>query len=282
MGEISVMGRIRTFSWALCIAGVIAGVVTTEEPAQAESLTVGAAYSLRTAFQEIVPMFEREYGATVQVVYGPSQTLRRQIENGAAIDVFLPAAVTEIEKLEKKGLTLNGGARIYAQTSLVLVMSAASRATPISFRDAFPARATRIALGDPKTSALGEITASALIRLDPAYKSRFHLLHAQHSEDIVDLVRTEAADVGIVYRVDAINSRHMRIIDEQPAGAYLPVSFGEAVVWTCRKASLVVAEEFRDFMMSPRIQKLLLKYGFESVPATGQGGESEGVKMSAR
>jgi molybdate transport system substrate-binding protein len=41
------------------------------------------------------------------------------------------------------------------------------------------------------------------------------------------------------------------------------------VVWTCRNASRDVAEDFFDFMMSPRVQKLLLKYGFDSVPSNG-------------
>jgi len=254
---------------ALAIVSGLAGVVATGDLVQAETLTVAAAHSLKAAFDEILPMFESEYGATIHVVYGPSKTLRRQIEKGAPIDVFLPEAVEEVEELQKKGLTLNGGPRIYAQTSLVLVMSAASPTTPISFREVLPNRTTRIALGDPKTTALGEITARALTRLDPAYNHRSRLLHAQHSDDVVNLVRTGEADVGIVYRVDAINSGHVRIIDEAPAGTHTPVQFGQAVVWTCRNASLSVAEEFFDFIMSPRIQKLLLKYGFDSMPSNG-------------
>lgn len=263
------MARLLRLRMVIALIGSMVGVAATGEPVYAESLTIGAAPSLKTAFQEIVPMFEREYGATVQIVYGPSQTLRRQIEKGAPIDVFFPEAVEEVEKLERKGLTLNGGPRIYAQTSLVLVMSATSHATPISFRDELPNRATRIALGDPKTSALGETTARALTKLDPAYKNRFHLLHARHSEDIVNLLHTGEADIGIVYRVDAINNGQVRIIDEAPAGTHAPVQLGQAVVWTCRDASLAVAEEFFDFIMSPRIQKLLLKYGFDPVPSNG-------------
>jgi len=263
------MAGIRKLSMAVALVGGIVGLVATGELVQAETLTIGAAHSLKAPFQEILPMFEKEYGATVRVVYGPSKTLGRQIEKGALIDVFLSEGVEEVEKLQKKGLTLNGGLQIYAQTSLVLVMSTASPATSISFRDALPNRATRIALGDPKTSSLGDITARALTKLDPAYKSRFHLLHAQHSDDVVNLVRTGEADVGIVYRVDAINSGHVRIIDEAPAGTHTPVQFGHAVVWTCRNASLGVAEEFFDFIMSPRIQKLLLKYGFDSMPSNG-------------
>ena len=262
------MAGIPKLGVAMALVSGLIGVVATGEPVQAETLTIGASHSLKAAFQEIVPMFEKEYGAKVGVVYGPSHTLRRQIEKGAPIDVFLPAAAEEVEKLHKKGLTLNGGPRIYAQTSLVLVMSATSRATPISFHEVLNP-ATRLAVADPKVSTLGEITARALTKLDPAYKNRFHLLHAQHSEDIVNLVHTGEAHIGIVYRADAINSGQVRIIDETPTGTYTPVQFGEAVVWTCRKASLGVAEEFLDFMMSPRIQRLLLKYGFDSAPSNG-------------
>jgi molybdate transport system substrate-binding protein len=42
--------------------------------------------------------------------------------------------------------------------------------------------------------------------------------------------------------------------------------FGQAVVSTCREASRQAAQQFTNFMMSPRIQKLLLKYGFDAVP----------------
>lgn len=262
----NIMAGIRSLSIAIIVIGGIAGVIAFGEPVQAESLTVAAAHSLKGAFQDIVPMFEKEYGVTVRVVYGPSQMLRRQIEQGAQIDVFLPEGVEEVEKLYRKGLTLNGGPRIYAQTSLVLIMSTASPLTPISLRDVPSRRASRMALGDPRTSALGEITAKALTELD--YKSRYHILHAQHTDDIVNLVHTGLADAGIVYRVDAINNGQVRIIDEAPAGRQTPVQFGQAVVWTCRKESLSVAEEFFNFILSPRIQKLLLKYGFDSVSST--------------
>jgi len=261
------MTGIRTFSMAVAIISGLAGVVGIGDPAQGETLTVGAAHSLKAPFEEIVPMFEKEYGVTVHVMYGPSQTLRQQIEKGAAIDVFVAEGVDEVMKLESKGLTLNGGPRIYAQTSLVLVMSMASPLTSVSFREVPPRRTARMALGDPRTSALGQITAKALGKLD--YKSRYHLLHAEHTDDVVNMVHSGVADVGIVYRVDAINNGQVRIIDEAPAGKQMPVQFGQAVVSTCRDESLKAAEEFFDFIMSPRVQMLLLKYGFDSMPSNG-------------
>jgi molybdate transport system substrate-binding protein len=246
--------------------GGLVGIVAAGKPVRAETLMVAATPSLRAAFQEIIPMFEREHGASVHVIYGASQLLRRQIEKGAAIDVFLPASGEEVFKLQKKGLTINGGPRIYAQTSLVLVTSAASPAIAVSFRDALPNTGTRIALADPTISDLGAITARAIARLDPAYKSRFNVHYAQHAEGVVNLIQSGVADIGIVNRVDAINNGQVRIIDEAPAGSHTPVEFGEAVVWTCRKESLKIAEQFFDFIASPRIQKLLLKYGFDPLP----------------
>lgn len=263
------MMGIRKLSTAMAFVAGLAGLVGADATVHAEVLTVAAAHSLKGAFQDIVPMFQEEYGVTVQVVYGPSQTLRRQIEQGAPIDVFLPESFEEVRKLQQKGLTINGGPRIFAQTSLVLVMAAASPAASISFREVFPDRTIRIALVDPKTSALGEITAKALTTLNPAYRNRSHLIHSPHSEDVVNLVRAGGAEVGIVYRADAINSGQVRIIDEAPAGQYTPVEFGEAVVWTCREASRGAAEDFFKFIMSPRIQKLLLQYGFDAAPSNG-------------
>src|SRR5574341_625035 len=265
----STMMGIRRLSVTLGILCGFAVTVPTGGYAQVETLRVGAPPSLRPAFNEILPMFEREYGASVNVVYSPSKTLSRQIEQGAPIDVFLAAGIDEVEYLHKKGLTLNGGPRIYAQTSLVLVMSVDSPATLVSFHDALPNRTTRIAVGDPKTSSLGYITARALTKLNLTYKSSSRILHAPHSDDIMNLIHTGKADVGLVYRVDAINSGQVRISDEAPIGTYVPVQFGQAVVWTCRATSRPVAEQFSDFMMSPRIQKLLLKYGFDSIPSNG-------------
>ena len=75
------MAGIKTFGMALAIGGLVCGMAITE-PARAEGLTVGAAYSLKGAFEEILPMFENEYGTTVRVEYGSSQLLRRRVEQG--------------------------------------------------------------------------------------------------------------------------------------------------------------------------------------------------------
>ena len=121
---------IRTSKLVIATLVGLLALLGAWRPVQAEFLTVGAPPSLRPALSEILPMFEREYDAPINIVYTPSKTLLRQIEKKAPIDMFLSAGIEEVEYLHKKGLTLNGPPRIFAQTSLVLVMSSDSAGKP--------------------------------------------------------------------------------------------------------------------------------------------------------
>jgi molybdate transport system substrate-binding protein len=237
---------------------------------EAEPLTVGAPPTLRAAFEEIVPIFQQEYRQTVTMAYTPSKAMLRQIEQGAPIDVFVSAGLEEVEHLNRGGLTLNGAPRVLAQTSLVLVMSADSPATLVSFPDALANHGTRIALGDPEISYLGEVTARVLSKAYPTYKNRAHILYGAHTEDILKLIRTGKAEVGLVYRANVINSADVRISDETPLGHEVRIQFGQAIVSTCRPSLRSVAEQFSDFLMTPRILRLLEKYGFDAPLPTGR------------
>ncbi|HSB17453.1 MAG TPA: substrate-binding domain-containing protein, partial [Bryobacteraceae bacterium] len=88
---------IRTLKAVIAVLGGLAAIAVTFEPVLAEPLIVGAPPSLRPAFTDILPMFEREYDVAVHVVYTPSKTLMREIENGAPVDVFLAAGFDEVE-----------------------------------------------------------------------------------------------------------------------------------------------------------------------------------------
>lgn len=131
--------------------------------AQPEPLTIAAANSLRDAFRKILPLFETQHPEfAVRVVYGPSQTLRAQIEQGAPVDVFLPSSVEEINRLEQKGLVIGGSRRVYASTSLTFITSIALPTPERSIGDLKTMDFRRIAIGDPKTSSVGRVAAQFL------------------------------------------------------------------------------------------------------------------------
>jgi molybdate transport system substrate-binding protein len=234
--------------------------------AQSETLTIAAANSLRDALRKILPLFEKNHLQTnVRVVYGPSQTLRKQIEEGAPVDVFLPSLFEEIDQLESKGLVIQGTKRAYAGTSLVLITGASLPAPVRSIRDLESVPVRRIALGDPKTSSVGKVAAQFLknSKLEPKLKAQY--VFGEHSRAVLDLVAKGEAEIGVVYRTDAVSNAGVRILDTAPPHSHIPVRYGVAAVWTAKNIS--GAGDFIEFLLSPQIQTMLQDYGFDRVPS---------------
>ncbi len=230
--------------------------------AQPETLTIAAANSLKDALRKVLPLFEAQHREiTVRVIYGPSQTLRNQIEQGAPVDIFLPSLFEEIDQLEQKGLIIQGTKRVYAGTSLVLITGTTLPAPISSIQDLQTVPVRRIAVGDPKSSSVGKVAAQFLkySKLEPQLKSRY--VFGDHSRAVLDLVANGEAEVGVVYRTDAVSNTQVRILDTAPAGSHTPVRYGIAAVWTAKNIS--GAGDFIEFLLTPQIQALLQEYGFD-------------------
>jgi len=249
---------------SLLFLGVLTTTVWTTLPVQAqpETLTVAAASSLKDVLRKVLPLFEaRHNDINVRVIYGPSQTLRNQIEQGAPVDVFLPSLLEEIEQLEKKGLIIQGTKRAYAGTSLVLITSTALPATIASIHDLWTFPVRRIAIGDPKSSSVGKVAAQFLkySKLEPSLRA--HYVYGEHSRAVLDLVVNGEAEIGIVYRTDAVANQHVRILDTAPADSHTPVRYGVAAVWTAKNIS--GAGDFMEFLMTRQIQTQFKEHGFD-------------------
>ena len=230
----------------------ITGVVPSAQ-AQPETLTIAAANSLKDALRKVLPRFEAEHPAiNVRVIYGPSQSLRKQIEEGAPVDIFLPSLFDEIDQLETKGLIIQGTKRAFAGTSPVRT---------IHDLETVPVR--RIAIGDPKTSSVGKVAAQFLkySKLEPKLKSQY--VFGEHSRAVLDLVAKGEAEVGVVYRTDAASNDKVRILDTAPVESHTPVRYGVAAVWTAKNVS--GAGDFIEFLLAPQTQALFQEYGFDRV-----------------
>lgn len=256
------MVRQNTLRW---IPRVITLLITVfmVQPAHADptTLTIAAANSLKDALRAIIPIFEKEHpNVDVRIVWGPSQTLRDQIAQGAPVDLFLPSSLEEIDHLEKRGLTLPGTKAVYAETALVLITQAALPATVSSLQDLSHPSVRRIAIGDPKTSSVGKFATEALKNIRPAQPLRSRFVYGEHSGAVLDLVASGEAEVGLVYRTDAIRNSKVQILAEVPGEIHAPIVYGLATVWTSRHPFL--AKDFREFITSAAIQDVLRTYGF--------------------
>ena len=75
---------------------------------QPEPLTVSAATSLTDALEEISKAYAAAGGGVVRLNFGGSNTLARQIVNGAPADIFISADEVQMAVVEKVGLVQLG------------------------------------------------------------------------------------------------------------------------------------------------------------------------------
>ncbi|RDJ20382.1 molybdate ABC transporter substrate-binding protein [Bosea caraganae] len=72
--------------------------------ARERPILLHAAGSLRAAFEQLLPAFERAHGQEVQATFGPAGLLRERIERGEPADLFASANMAHPNRLFELGL----------------------------------------------------------------------------------------------------------------------------------------------------------------------------------
>jgi molybdate transport system substrate-binding protein len=127
---------------------------------------VAAAANLNFALTEIAAQFARDRGARVEVVFGASGTLARQILDGAPFELFLAADEAFPNQLINAGLTRDAGV-VYATGRLVIFAPTGSALT-VDERLEGLARllkaggVTRFAIANPDVAPYGQAAAAVL------------------------------------------------------------------------------------------------------------------------
>jgi len=155
------MRRCRLFIVLALLCPVPAQVWAQRVPA------VAAATSLNPAMAEVAAQFAHDRGAHVQVVFGASGTLTRQIQDGAPFEMFLAADEEFPNRLTAAGLT-KGPGTVYAVGRLVIFAPKGSPLTTDPNLDGLmklikAGGVTRFAIANPDVAPYGR-AAEALLR----------------------------------------------------------------------------------------------------------------------
>ncbi|MGV2644606.1 molybdate ABC transporter substrate-binding protein, partial [Clostridium perfringens] len=120
------------------------------------TITVAAAASLKNCMEDkLIPMFkEKNPNIKVQGTYDSSGKLQSQIEEGAEIDVFMSAAMKQMNELNKKGLVDESSIVELLQNKIVLIVPKGSNKDIKTFEDIL--KSEKIAIGDPESVPVGQ------------------------------------------------------------------------------------------------------------------------------
>lgn len=159
---------VRSFvAWlTLCAASLLAAPAAAP-PAPAPP-TIAAAANLNFALKEVADRFQRDEGASVELVFGASGTLTRQIRDGAPFEMFLAADEEFPKMLSDAGLTRDAGA-VYAIGRLAIFAPKGSPLTVDPRLDGLSrlleaGQVTRFAIANPEVAPYGRAAEAVLRR----------------------------------------------------------------------------------------------------------------------
>lgn len=225
---------------------------------------VAAASDLQFALTEVAARFAAETGRRVDLVFGSSGTLTRQIRGGAPFELFLSADEAFVDQLATAGLTRDRG-RLYAEGRLVLFAPTGSALRPGDGRDGLArlvagGSITRFAIANPEHAPYGR-AAEAVLRAWGLWETlRPRLVLGENISQAAQFATTGNAVGGIIAYslVLAPNLRARGTYALLPAADHPPLRQRMVLL---RHAG-PVAERFYEYLQTPPSRSILERHGF--------------------
>ncbi|MEQ8174370.1 MAG: molybdate ABC transporter substrate-binding protein [Syntrophomonadaceae bacterium] len=229
--------------------------------AQTTNLLVSLAPSLKTPMEELKVMYAGSK-PDVQITfnYGPSGSLKTQIEQGAAADIFISQGKKEMDDLEQKNLLKAGTRKNLLSDELVLIVG--KNNTDInSFEDLARPEIKKIGIGEAQTVPAARTAQQTLQTLKVWDQVQAKLVVGKDLMQITSWVEAGDADAGLVWNTIAMTSNKVRVAATALPSTHEPVVLPAAVIGSSKNSA--AAEDFLTFLQSDQAMQVFAKYGFE-------------------
>jgi molybdate transport system substrate-binding protein len=265
------MKKIISLILILCIVFSLVGCRVNEKPVPSPevpeevkvpetTILVAAAASLKNCMDDkLIPLFT-EQNPNIKVIstYDSSGKLQTQIEEGAEVDVFMSAAMKQMNTLNEKGIIAVNSIIELLENKIVLIVPKGSDKGIKNFVDIL--KADVIAIGDPESVPAGQYAKEALENLNICVQVLAKASLGTNVTEVLNWVAEGSADAGIVYSTDATSNENVEIKAEAPEGSVSKVIYPVGIVKSSEKQD--AAKLFTDFLQEDEALKIFETYGF--------------------
>lgn len=254
------LSRSRTIKLVqLLLVGItVLGAVSTPVAAQPPVLVVSVAASVNDALDEIAGLYRSATGVTVALNTGGSNTLARQILEGAKAGVFLSADEAQMDLVDKAGRVVRGTRTNLLTNDLAIIVPQNSKG--LTLAQLLEGRVNRLAMGEPAAVPAGVYGRTWLEHEGAWSRLESRVIPFPTVRAVLTAVEAGRVDAGIVYRTDAA-SASVRVIANILAKdhPYLAISYPAAVIVGPSEAE---GRRFLEFLKGPQARAVFDKRGF--------------------
>ena len=256
------------------ILAITAAIAVAAKPTAAQAevrpLLVFAAASLKNALDEAAAQWQRESGKKVAISYAASNTLIKQIEQGAPADMFISADLDWMDYGQQKGLIKPDTRSNLLGNRLVLVApkdSNISASIQPGFDLAALLKGGRLAMGNVDAVPAGKYGKAALEKLGAWDGVKDKIAQAESVRAALVLVSRGEAPLGIVYQTDAASDPTVKIVGTFPENTHPPIIYPIALT---KDSTTPDAPAFLNFIRSPAARPIFERQGFTVLAPGGQ------------
>ena len=224
------------------------------------TLTISAAASLKKSLDTIVENYKKEHpDITINVNYGGSGALEKQIIGGAAADIFISAAKKNMDNLEKENLIIKETRKDLLKNTLVLIAPNTQKDTLKSSKEL--KNTGKIALGEEKTVPAGKYGKQTLEKLNLWNDIQNKVVYQKDVTAVLNIVELGEVDAGIVYLTDAKKLKNAFIVEEFSQDLHDPIVYPAAIISSTKNKEQ--AEQFLKYLEDPASKKIFEDAGFK-------------------
>ena len=182
-----------------------------------KNFNVAAAASLQGILDDLILNYETKYEENINVNYAGSYTLTSQINRGLVTDVFIPAGIIPVNRINRLF-----DIQPFISNKLVLI---SPDKNDLEWDIDGLKQYDRIAIADPNFSPAGEYSIQALNALDDKRDLHTRLVYAKDVSAALLYVKKGLADLGIVYFTDSIDDNEIFTNDVIPEDTYSKIQY---------------------------------------------------------
>lgn len=259
-------------SWLALLTAAVLTLAAGTAPAAAQSrdVLVFAAASLKNALDEIAAQWQRESGKKAAISYAASNTLIKQIEQGAPAAIFISADLDWMDYGQQKNLIKPDTRSNLLGNRLVLVAPKDSNISA-NIRPGFDLAALlkgdRLAMGNVDAVPAGKYGKAALEKLGAWDGIKDKIAQAESVRAALLLVARGEAPLGIVYQTDAASDPTVKIVGTFPENTHPPIIYPIALT---KESTSPDASAFLNFIRSPAARPIFERQGFTVLGPGGQ------------
>ena len=239
---------------ALLSSITVLAAYSTPVATQPPGLVVSVAASLHDALAEIAGLYRAATGVSVALNTGGSNTLARQIVEGARVGVFISADNIQMDSVEKAGRVVPGTRTRLVTNELAIIVPDNARRS-VTIQQVLDGRIDRLAMGEPSAVPAGVYARRFFERQGAWARVQPKVVPFPTVRAVLAAVEAGRVDAGAVYVTDAMTARVHVIARVGDLDIIQPA----AVI---RGPDEAAGRRFLEFLKAPQARAVFTKRGF--------------------